>query len=66
VVSFRGRSATDLEGETFDEFAAGAGVRLQRAFVAAYGPDRGADAVAEALGFGYLYRVGGHQRAARG
>jgi len=51
----------------------GAGIRLQRAFVAAYGPERGADAVAEALGYawehwrrirrmenpiGYLYRVG--------
>ncbi len=69
----RGRSATDLEDETFEQFAAGAGVRLQRAFVAAYGPERGADAVAEALGYawehwrrirwmdnpvGYLYRVG--------
>ena len=67
------RSATDLDDETFEEFAAGAGVRLRRAFVAAYGPERGADAVAEALGYawehwrrvrrmdnplGYLYRVG--------
>jgi DNA-directed RNA polymerase specialized sigma subunit len=48
-------------------------MRLQRAFVAAYGPERGAEAVAEALGYawehwrrvrrmdnpmGYLYRVG--------
>jgi DNA-directed RNA polymerase specialized sigma24 family protein len=64
---------TDLADETFEQFAAGAGIRLQRAFVAAYGPERGADAVAEALGYawehwrrvrrmdnplGYLYRVG--------
>jgi DNA-directed RNA polymerase specialized sigma24 family protein len=67
------RSTTELEDETFEQFAAGAGIRLQRAFVAAYGPERGADAVAEALGYawehwrrirrmdnpvGYLYRVG--------
>lgn len=73
MVSFPGRSATDLEGETFEEFAAEAGIRLQRAFVAAYGTERGAEAVAEALGYawehwrrirrmdnpiGYLYRVG--------
>ena len=68
-----GGPATELTGETFEEFAAEAAVRLQRAFVAAYGPERGAEAVAEALGYawehwrrvrrmenpiGYLYRVG--------
>ena len=73
MVSRRRGFATELEDETFEQFAAGAGIRLQRAFVAAYGPERGADAVAEALGYawehwrrikrmdnpiGYLYRVG--------
>ena len=69
----RGGSATELGHETFEQFAAAARERLQRAFVAAYGPERGADATAEALGYawehwrrvrrmdnpvGYLYRVG--------
>jgi DNA-directed RNA polymerase specialized sigma24 family protein len=73
LVSRRRGFATELEDETFEQFAVGAGIRLQRAFVAAYGPERGADAVAEALGYawehwrrikrmenpiGYLYRVG--------
>lgn len=57
----------------FDEFVADVRPRLSRAFVAAYGIDRGQDALAEALGYawehfdvvvamenpaGYLYRVG--------
>lgn len=57
----------------FDAFIADARPRLARAFVAAFGADRGEDALAEALGYawehfaalaamgnpvGYLYRVG--------
>lgn len=57
----------------FSQFVADAEVRLSRAFVAAYGPDRGQEALAEALAYawehfeelrlmdnptGYLYRVG--------
>lgn len=63
---------------TFEEFAGTIGVRLRAGLVAAYGPDRGVDAAAEALAYGwehwariavmdnpagYLYRVG--QTAAR-
>lgn len=63
---------------TFDDFARRDGVRLRAGLVAAYGPDVGADAAAEALAYGfehwdrivqmdnpagYLYRVG--QTAAR-
>ncbi len=63
---------------TFDEFALTVGVRLRSGLVAAYGPDIGIDAAAEALAYGwehwpriaamsnpsgYLYRVG--QTAAR-
>lgn len=59
--------------EEFEAFVADARVRLTRAFLAAYGPDRAQDAVAEALAYawahfeelaamgnpvGYLYRVG--------
>ncbi len=59
--------------ESFDEFVGGVRPRLSRAFVAAYGTERGQDALAEALGYawehfddvaamanpaGYLYRVG--------
>jgi DNA-directed RNA polymerase specialized sigma24 family protein len=59
--------------DEFDRFAADARARLSRAFVAAYGPDRAQDALAEALAYawshfeelkvminplGYLYRVG--------
>jgi len=62
----------------FDEFAADASRRLRQALIAAYGPDVGGEAAAEALAFawehrdrlepmenpvGYLYRVG--QTAAR-
>lgn len=58
---------------TFDEFARRDGARLRAGLVAAYGPDVGADAAAEALAYGfehwnrlssmnnptgYLYRVG--------
>lgn len=58
---------------TFEEFAARDGARLRAGLVAAYGPDVGADAAAEALAYGfehwgrlgsmsnpagYLYRVG--------
>jgi len=57
----------------FDEFVAVAEPRLRRALIAAYGPERGREATAEALAFawerwdkvrdmtnpvGYLYRVG--------
>lgn len=57
----------------FDDFVAGDGSRLRAGLVAAYGPDVGADATAEALAYGfehwervgrmanptgYLYRVG--------
>ncbi len=62
----------------FEEFAATIGVRLRAGLVAAFGPDVGVDAAAEALAYGwqnwnrvgamdnpsgYLYRVG--QTAAR-
>jgi RNA polymerase sigma factor (sigma-70 family) len=65
-------------GVSFDQFAAMAGPRLRAGLVAAYGPEVGADATAEALAYawehwqriremanpaGYLYRVG--QTAAR-
>lgn len=65
-------------GVSFDQFAAIAGPRLRAGLVAAYGPEVGADATAEALAYawehwqrisdmenpaGYLYRVG--QTAAR-
>jgi len=65
--------ATDSAAETFEAFAAAAGPRLLRAFVAAYGTERGQDAVAEALGYawehwnrvsrmanpvGFVFRVG--------
>ena len=57
----------------FEEFVDDARIRLARAFTAAYGPDRGQDALAEAMAYawahfdelramenpvGYLYRVG--------
>ena len=63
---------------TFEEFAGSIGVSLRAALVAAFGPDAGVDAAAEALAYGwehwhrigqmenpsgYLYRVG--QTAAR-
>jgi RNA polymerase sigma factor (sigma-70 family) len=63
---------------TFDEFAGSEGVRLRAALVAAFGPQVGLDAAAEAIAYGwehwtrlrsmdnpsgYLYRVG--QNAAR-
>jgi DNA-directed RNA polymerase specialized sigma24 family protein len=63
----------DLMGTTFESFAAEVRPRLARAFVAAYGLDRGQDALAEAMAYawerfasvssmenpaGYLYRVG--------
>ena len=62
----------------FERFAAATGPRLRTALVAAYGPDAGADAAADALAYGwehwdrlssmanpagYLFRVG--QTAAR-
>lgn len=61
------------DGDRFEAFAENAEPRLRRAFVAAYGPDRGAEATCEALAYawehwddvelldnpaGYLYRVG--------
>ena len=61
----------DVSG--FDEFVAETEPRLRRALIAAYGPERGREATAEALAFawerwdkvramanpvGYLYRVG--------
>jgi DNA-directed RNA polymerase specialized sigma24 family protein len=60
-------------GESFETFVTEAAPRLQRAFVAAYGSERGHEAAAEALGYawehwkriarmenpiGYLFRVG--------
>lgn len=60
-------------GVTFEEFSRRDSTRLRAALVAAYGPDVGADAAAEALAYGfehwervgamdnpagYLYRVG--------
>jgi DNA-directed RNA polymerase specialized sigma24 family protein len=60
-------------GESFETFVHTAAPRLQRAFVAAYGSERGHEAAAEALGYawehwkriatmdnplGYLFRVG--------
>ena len=70
-----GNTTEPQEGsiESFESFAALAATRLHRAFVAAYGRERGEEAAAEALGyawehwrriarmenpFGYLYRVG--------
>jgi DNA-directed RNA polymerase specialized sigma24 family protein len=64
---------SEVGGEGFTEFFAIAEPKLRRAFVAAYGADRGREAVAEALAYawehwerisemenpvGYLYRVG--------
>jgi DNA-directed RNA polymerase specialized sigma24 family protein len=64
---------TEPDSQQFEEFAAEAAPRLQRALVAAYGSERGHEATAEALGYawehwnriagmanpvGYLYRVG--------
>lgn len=64
----------------FDAFIVEVRPRLARAFVAAYGPDRGQEALAEALGYawehfdevvvmdnptGYLYRVGQSRTRAR-
>lgn len=64
---------SEAGGEGFTEFFAIAEPRLRRAFVAAYGVDRGREAAAEALAYawehwermsemdnpvGYLYRVG--------
>jgi RNA polymerase sigma factor (sigma-70 family) len=63
----------DGEGEEFTAFFADAEPRLRRSLVAAYGPERGREATAEALSYawehwervrdmgnpvGYLYRVG--------
>ena len=60
-------------GVTYEEFVRRDGVRLRAGLVAAYGPDVGADAAAEAAAYGfehwerlsgmhnpagYLYRVG--------
>jgi DNA-directed RNA polymerase specialized sigma24 family protein len=60
-------------GVTFEEFAVADSARLRAGLVAAYGPDVGADAAAEAMAYafehwdrlssmsnpvGYLYRVG--------
>jgi hypothetical protein len=57
----------------FEEFVDDARIRLARAFTAAYGPDRGQEALAEAMAYawthfdelramdnpvGYLFRVG--------
>jgi DNA-directed RNA polymerase specialized sigma24 family protein len=64
---------TEPTTESFESFAKTAAPRLQRAFVAAYGSERGNEAAAEALGYawehwkrvatmenpmGYLFRVG--------
>jgi DNA-directed RNA polymerase specialized sigma24 family protein len=51
---------------TFDEFAAGAGVRLSAGLIAAYGPTVGSDAAAEALAYGWEHwpRVGAMANAA--
>jgi len=64
---------TDVEAVEFRAFVADAQLRLSRAFVATYGPERGEEALAEALAYawahfddlhqmenpvGYLYRVG--------
>jgi len=63
----------ELAAEKYTAFVRGAGARLRRAFIAAYGPEVGAEATAEALAYawehwekveamdnpaGYLYRVG--------
>jgi RNA polymerase sigma factor (sigma-70 family) len=62
-----------VEGEEFESFFVAAEPRLRRAFVAAYGFDRGREATAEALAWawehwpelrskenpvGYIYRIG--------
>lgn len=66
-------SVAEVETVAFQAFVAEVQIRLSRAFVAAYGPDRGEEALAEALAYawahftelremgnpvGYLYRVG--------
>lgn len=68
-----GTPVTDLHELPFPEFVGAVEPRLRRALVAAYGPDRGREATAEALAYawehwdelrrvdnltGYLYRVG--------
>lgn len=65
---------------TFEEFAGSEGVRLRAALVAAFGPEVGLDAAAEAIAYGwehwerlsvmenpsgYLYRVGQHAAGRR-
>lgn len=77
----RRSAGTDDAGSVgFAEFAAEAERRLRRAYIAAYGVDRAADATAEALAWawehrdrlpamdnpvGYLYRVGQSRTRAR-
>lgn len=53
-------------GVTYEEFVRRDGVRLRAGLVAAYGPDVGADAAAEALAYGFEHwdRVGGMDNAA--
>ncbi len=72
--------ATEVESATFETFVADAEPRLRRALVAAYGRERGREAAAEALAYGwehwdqlrqmdnpvgYLYRVGQSRSRAR-
>lgn len=72
LVTIRHRSVLSY-GMTFEEFARSAGRRLRAGLVAAYGPEVGVEAAAEALAYGwehwgrlstmanpagYLYRVG--------
>jgi DNA-directed RNA polymerase specialized sigma24 family protein len=82
VATDRGRRARDsleVEAGAFEQLFARAEPRLRRAFVAAYGPDLGREATANALGWawahrsalaemknpiGYLWRVG--QSSVRG
>lgn len=66
-------ACADDDAGSFEQFVTDSEPQLRRALVAAYGPDRGRDATAEALGWawehwddvrsmtrpiGYLYRVG--------
>jgi hypothetical protein len=46
-------SSRALIGVEFERFAAETGPRLRTALTAAYGPDVGADAAAEALAYGW-------------
>ena len=55
-----------VDTETFTEFARSALVRVRAGLVAAFGPELGADATAEALAYGWEHwdRIGGMKNPA--